>query len=318
MNPSMFAYPQQKRNVDLLRQRLRWSVGHGVNLPPSVNLRPFMTEIEDQGDMGSCVANAIAGSLEYLYKRYASLKLDVSRLFIDFNARLANLDWRRRQQFVININDPGDNFGTQREAGIRALQQYGFCKESLWPYDRNLYLRPPPRTVYKEAARRSIIPLKIPINVDSVRTCLAHEIPVLVGILLSSDDAYHNQGWIEVPKKPPAKEGYHACLVVGYDDNTQHFIIRNSWGTSWGDKGYCYVPYEYLIDKRLVAPESTFWAIVQIIPREAMKRGYVNYPNFTQYHWQSSNDQAFFQYCYKQQQQQQQQQLFSQRIYTNR
>ncbi|CAF0771262.1 unnamed protein product [Adineta ricciae] len=311
MNTSMLLFRQQKRNLDMLRQKLRWSVSHGVNLPENVNLRPYMTEIEDQGDMGSCVANAIAGSLEYLYKRYARLKLDVSRLFIDFNARIANLDWRNQQQFVIDINNPRNSFGTQREAGLRALQQYGFCKESLWPYDRSLYLRPPPLSVYKEAARRSIIPLKIPINVDSVRTCLAHQIPVLVGILLSSNDAYHNQGWIKIPTKPPVDEGYHACLVVGYDDSTEHFIIRNSWGAQWGDKGYCYVPYQYLVDRRLVAPESTFWAVAQIIPRKMMRRGYLSYPNFTQYHWESATDQAFYQFCFRRQ-------LFTQRIYTNR
>jgi C1A family cysteine protease len=93
-------------------------------------------------------------------------------------------------------------------------------------------LHPPSRKVYKEAARRSIVPLKVPINIISVKTCLAHQIPVLVGILISSDDAYHNQGWIQMPRKLP-DEGYHACLVVGYDDRTQHFIIRNSWGNDW-------------------------------------------------------------------------------------
>ena len=65
MNTSMLLFRQQKRNVDMLRQKLRWSVSHGVNLPSDVNLRPYMTEIEDQGDMGSCVANAIAGNIDY-------------------------------------------------------------------------------------------------------------------------------------------------------------------------------------------------------------------------------------------------------------
>lgn len=90
----------------------------------------------------------------------------------------------------------------------------------------------PSKKAYAEASRRSITPLKIPINIVSVKTCLAHQIPVLVGIILSSDDAAHNQGWIQIPEVP-SDEGYHACLVVGYDDRTQHFTIRNSWGTDW-------------------------------------------------------------------------------------
>jgi len=93
-------------------------------------------------------------------------------------------------------------------------------------------MQPPPQQVYDEASRRSIVPVKIPINIVSVKTCLAHQIPVLVGIMLSSDEAYHNQGWIEIPETPP-DEGYHACLIVGYDDRNQHFIVRNSWGTDW-------------------------------------------------------------------------------------
>ena len=136
---------------------------------------------------------------------------------------------------MINRADPGDTFETNRQAAIRGVQQYGFCKESLWPYNIDLYMQLPSRRAYIEASRRSIVPLKIPINIVSVKTCLAHQIPVLVGIILSSDEADHNQGWIQIPEKLP-DEGYHACLVVGYDDRTQHFIIRNSWGAEWVDQ----------------------------------------------------------------------------------
>jgi hypothetical protein len=63
MDPPMAVYLQQKRNADSLRRRLRFPIAHGHNLPPSVDLRRWMTKIEDQGEMGSCVANAIAGTL---------------------------------------------------------------------------------------------------------------------------------------------------------------------------------------------------------------------------------------------------------------
>lgn len=223
---------QQKNNADLLRQRLQFPVVHGYNLPPTVDLRKWMTEIEDQGEMGSCVANAIAGALEYMYRRWANKVLDVSRLFIDFNARLANIDWSEKRHLLINPADPNASFDTNRKAALRGVQQYGFCVESLWPYDESLFMKPPSKRVYDEAASRSIVPLKVPINVDSVRTCLAHQIPVLVGIILSTDEADHNHGWIQVPAVPP-DDGFHACLVVGYDDRTQHFIVRNSWGSDW-------------------------------------------------------------------------------------
>lgn len=98
-------------------------------------------------------------------------------------------------------------------------------------------MRKPPHHVYKDAARRSIVPLKVPINIVSVKTCLAHQIPVLIGILLKSDEAYNNRGFVKIPHKPP-KDGFHACLVVGYDDRMRHFIIRNSWGADWVSKIY--------------------------------------------------------------------------------
>ncbi len=167
----------------------------------------------------------------------------MSRLFIDFNARLSNLNWSAQQHFVINLDNPGDSFETNRQAAIRGLQQYGFCDESLWPYHRNLYMQPPPQKVYKEASRRSIVPLKVPINITSIKTCLAHQIPVLVGIVLSTDEAYYNRGYVQIPETPP-DEGFHACLVVGYDDRTRYFIIRNSWGKDWVCNMYFFLSIE--------------------------------------------------------------------------
>jgi hypothetical protein len=86
--------------------------------------------------------------------------------------------------------------------------------------------------IYTEAAHRSIIPLKVPINIVSVKTCLAYQIPVLIGIQLHRNEAYNNHGYVHIPKISP-NEGFHACLVVGYNDRNQHFIIRNSWGSDW-------------------------------------------------------------------------------------
>ena len=194
----------------------------------------------------------IVGALEYLYRRYTGKSVDVSRLFIDFNARVSNLNWAAQQHFVINRDDPGDSFDTNRRAAMRALQQYGFCKESLWPYRDDLYMHPPPQRVYREASRLSVVPLKVPINIISVKTCLAHQIPVLVGLILSTNEADNNQGWIQIPRKVP-DEGYHACLVVGYDDRSQHFIVRNSWGTSWVRRNFF---------------KRTFFLILAIFSRE--------------------------------------------------
>ncbi len=156
----------------------------------------------------------------------------MSRLFIDFNARLSNLNRSAQKSNFFNRNDQSNRFETNRKAAIRGVQQYGFCAESCWPYSEDLHMCIPPKKVYDEASRRSIVPLKVPINIVSVKTCLAYQIPVLIGIELHPDETYNNDGYVQIPKKSP-KEGFHACLVVGYNDRTQHFIIRNSWGTNW-------------------------------------------------------------------------------------
>ncbi|CAF1343584.1 unnamed protein product [Adineta ricciae] len=110
-----------------------------------------------------------------------------------------------------------------------------------------------------------------------MKTCLANQVPFLIGIKLldsATSEAKRNNGYISMPDPSSltvAMTGTHAVLVVGYDDRTRHFIVRNSWGRDWGIDGYFYIPYDYLIEKRLINYLDGLWAITDIIPRTNYK-----------------------------------------------
>eukprot|EP00696_Hemimastix_kukwesjijk_P013299 gnl/Hemi2/26661_TR8949_c0_g2_i1.p1 gnl/Hemi2/26661_TR8949_c0_g2~~gnl/Hemi2/26661_TR8949_c0_g2_i1.p1 ORF type:complete len:443 (-),score=165.37 gnl/Hemi2/26661_TR8949_c0_g2_i1:264-1592(-) len=218
-----------------------------AKLPPSVDLRPFCTEIEAQGSVSSCTANALAGCVEYLEKRSTGNTVDVSRLFIYYN---------ERQQAGAVDQDKGALLSD----GIKTLQQYGVCEEHLWPYvdDKTTVFAKPSNEAFQAAALHTIDeahPLKI--EAASFKGCLADGYPFVFGLNLwkSFQDAGKGgkTGLIPMPDTVnEVKLGGHAMCCVGYDDSMGCYIVRNSWGTRWGDKGYCYIPYAYFEDPKMI------------------------------------------------------------------
>ncbi|BCM92903.1 hypothetical protein IAD21_04787 [Abditibacteriota bacterium] len=214
-----------------------------TKLPAKVDLRPYMTTVENQGDTNSCTANATAGAYEYLYKRHRGEALDVSRLFIYYNARyLADED---------NIADEGSMISS----AIDGLKEYGACTEDTWTFDTEYVNEEPDEDSYNEGANFLVESAKmVPVELDAWKTALAEGQPIIFGIaLFDSFDKYRPKGRIPAPTKSEmARESHsgHAMLCVGYSDVDQMFIVRNSWGTKWGDKGYCYIPYSYLMNPK--------------------------------------------------------------------
>ncbi|CAF0823168.1 unnamed protein product [Rotaria sp. Silwood1] len=237
-----------------------------THLPSRVDLRRYMTPVEDQADMSTCAANAFAGACEYIIKRRTGKHVDVSRLFIYYNGQMID-------QRSLEVTDDG----ASKQNTILGMRKFGICEESLWPYDEQLLNQEPPPHVYEAASRVTVIPLKIPRNLVAMKTCVANEIPFLIGVRLlktATMEAKTNQGYISMPdpaSSTVARTGSHAVLIVGYDDRTRHFLARNSWGRDWGVHGYFYIPYEYLLEKRLVNYLDGLWAITDIIPRSHHK-----------------------------------------------
>jgi C1A family cysteine protease len=129
--------------------------------------------------------------------------------------------------------------GASKLNTVLGMRKFGICEEHLWPYNENLLNKEPPPHVYEAASNLTVIPLKIPRNIVAMKTCLANQVPFLIGIRLlasATAESKKNQGYISMPdpgSRAVANTGTHAVLIVGYDDHTRHFLARNSWGKDW-------------------------------------------------------------------------------------
>src|SRR5262245_38560867 len=132
-------------------------------LPAKVDLRPFMTSVEDQKDTNSCAANATAGAYEYLVKRHLGEgAYDVSRLFIYYNARA--------------VDDPGDieDEGSVLQSVIESLKEHGACSEETWPFEEEVVNEQPSDEAYEEAKQFLIEDTElVPTNLEAWKTAIA-------------------------------------------------------------------------------------------------------------------------------------------------
>lgn len=229
-------------------------------LPPKVDLRPFMTPIEDQEATNSCAANAAAGAYEYLVKRHLGEEAyDVSRLFIYYNARA--------------VDDP-DNIedeGSVLQSVIEGLKENGACSEETWPFSEEAVNEEPSEEAYEEAQGFLIEDCElVPTDLAAWKTALAAGHPIIFGLrLFGSFDKQKKAGLVPVPSPSEAgreDHGGHAMLCVGYSDPDQVFIVRNSWGPEWGDKGYCYIPYRYMMSEEHNFGDSWIIKRVEVLP----------------------------------------------------
>ena len=218
-------------------------------LPPRVDLKAFCSTIENQGNLGSCTANALVGAVEFLEKKNGKPLTDLSRLFVYYGERLI--------EHTVSTDS-----GASLRSGIKSLYHNGVCPESEWPYVESQFTRKPSSLCYKHAKKRKITSYQRLNTVDEMKSCLAEGFPFSFGFavyLSFRTPKVFKTGVIPMPKKDEAatNEG-HAVLCVGYDDSKKVFRIRNSWGKDWGINGYGTMPYKYLEDRNL---SDDFWTI---------------------------------------------------------
>ena len=204
-------------------------------LPPRVDLRHYLTPVEDQGEVGSCTGNAMAGAYEYLAMRQLGTAGDVSRLFIYYNARSL-------------AGEIEEDAGATLRNCIQVLRKMGACSELTWPYHPERLFHRPYDQAYEEATQFLIDDAeRIDVDLYAMKHCLAEGYPFAFGLQLF--DSFMREGNKGIPMPNPEREesqGGHAMLCVGYSDKDRVFVVRNSWGAHWGDKGYCYIPYDYM------------------------------------------------------------------------
>ena len=220
-----------------------------ATLPRSVDLRPHCSPVEDQGQLGSCTGNAIAGAVEFLEKKDGAAFINVSRLFIYYNERVI--------EHTVNSDS-----GAMIRDGIKSLMKQGVCSEKKWPYVISKFTNKPSPACFKEALNHQVQAYARLQTVDEMRACLADGYPFVFGFTVYEgfeSPAVAKTGVLPMPNKSKEKMlGGHAVLAVGYDDAQQRFLVRNSWGTGWGMRGYFTMPYDYVGDRNL---SDDFWTI---------------------------------------------------------
>lgn len=230
-----------------IKRKLNWQAGpkdhrdklyalHGSipHLPSMIDLAPKMSPIRDQGELGSCVGESSNAAVEFVERKDGQDPSFMgSPLFCYYNARI----------------DKNQDEGAQIRDSVKQMSKLGNSPESVWPYDAKKVFVKPSDDSYKHALGHKISDYLRLDNLIEIKQALASGFPVLIGFTcfdsLDSDECAKT-GVVPLPTDESYIVGGHAICLVGYDDSKKLLKFKNSWGESWGDKGYGYLPYGYI------------------------------------------------------------------------
>ena len=224
-------------------------VSRAISLPKSVDLRPKMPPVYDQGQLGSCTANAIGAAFHFDELLEGLSPTTPSRLFIYYNERAI--------EGTIN-----QDAGALIRDGAKVVNKLGVCPEASWPYiEAKFAIKPNPSCYVDGLKHQATIYQRVVQTESDLQGCLATGFPFVFGFDVYpyfESEAMAKDGVLKMPKKGETSVGGHAVLCVGY--NAKYFIVRNSWGNTWGVGGYFYMPYAYMLSKMV----SDIWTFRKV------------------------------------------------------
>jgi len=218
-------------------------------LPSVFSLRSELPSCYDQGQLGSCTGNAGAAIGQHALRKQGLTEFTPSRLDLYYQARKIEGTTRRDD-------------GAQLRDIFKAMGKVGMASESLWPYDVTKFAKAPPASFNKEALKHVAVKyLAVAQTLQDLKAAVVAGYPVAFGFTayasLESDEVAKT-GLLPMPKPHEQVIGGHAVAIVGYDDSRQLFEVRNSWGPDFGDGGYVWFPYAYVLSAKL---SSDFWVV---------------------------------------------------------
>lgn len=209
------------------------------SLQQLVDLESFCGPVFDQGDEGSCTANAGCGNFEYLLRKFRGDQTILSRAFLYYQERL--LDGSLQE---------GDCGSTGRSS-CKAMRQFGVCSEEVMPYVPGNFSQAPSEQALTDAKARISGAYHALRSVYDMKSCLASGYCCLIGftVYASFEDNWPTPGIMPAPNKQSEEIlGGHEVLVIGYDNSKNAFKVRNSWGVNWGEGGNFWMPYQLAAD----------------------------------------------------------------------
>lgn len=212
------------------------------SIASSIDLRSHFTSIKNQGEMGACSVFSLVSIFEYILKKNKQQESDLSEQFVYYNAR--------------KIHQMTDcDCGSSLYDVVQTMKKEGVCLEKLFPYDPKSVSLAPSDAAYSDALSRVVLKAKtVKRSLKDIKSALCEGYPVAISLkIFDSFEAY--DGFVRVPSEDEienATSGNHAMVICGYDDETRFFVVRNSWGTRFGDRGYCYIPYGYIDNEKLL------------------------------------------------------------------
>lgn len=215
---------------------------NNVSIKRAVDLRKDFSAIRNQGKQGACSAFSLVSVFEYFLNRFKQ-PTDLSEAFVYYNARRIN-------------NKTNVDSGTTFLDIINAAKEDGICIEELCRYNENVFNETPFEEAYDDGESRKVTEAKnVSLDLYKFKSALSQGYPVVISARVFDSFVKNVNGFVKVPDESEfkGKEEYHAMVVCGYSDNEGYFIVRNSWGTNFGDSGYCYIPYEYMRNPRLIS-----------------------------------------------------------------